>query len=108
MGFTYPKFVNLGLLRMNLNKSGLGCSFGSRGFRARTTARGKNIASPVGCLQQATEQPPNLLIPDSVSLGRELAIASLVLVALRSRPECPLRPPSVVDLSLMKFFLHDA
>jgi hypothetical protein len=41
MGFTYRKSVNLGPLRVNLSKSGLGHSVGGRGFRARTSARRK-------------------------------------------------------------------
>jgi hypothetical protein len=32
MGFTYRKSVNLGPFRVNLSKSGLGYSVGSRGF----------------------------------------------------------------------------
>jgi hypothetical protein len=33
MGFTYPKTVNLGTLRVHLSNSGFGYSVGGRGFR---------------------------------------------------------------------------
>jgi hypothetical protein len=45
MSFYYRKSVNLGPFRVNLSKSGLGYSVGSRGFRVGTTARGKNYTS---------------------------------------------------------------
>jgi hypothetical protein len=45
MGFYYRKSVNLGPFRVNLSKSGLGYSFGGRGFRVGTTARGKKYTS---------------------------------------------------------------
>jgi hypothetical protein len=90
MGFYYRKSVNLGPFRVNLSKSGVGYSVGGRGFRVGTTARGKKYClarsqrvSPVGLLfEQATERPPSRLVPASASLGRELAIANPVQVAL--------------------------
>jgi Protein of unknown function (DUF4236) len=39
MGFYYRKSFNLGPFRVNLSKSGLGCSIAERGFRIGTTAR---------------------------------------------------------------------
>ena len=92
MGFYYRKSVNLGPFRVNLSKSGLGYSFGGRGFRVGTTARGKKYClartlrvSPVWLLfKQATERPPSRLVHPSASPGRELAIANLAWAALSS------------------------
>jgi hypothetical protein len=110
MGFTYRKSVNLGLFRVNLSKSGLGYSVGGRGFRVGTTARGKKYClarplrvSPVGLLfEQATERPPSRLVHPSASLGRELAIANLVLVASFYSPAYPPHSPSVGGSSLLE------
>ena len=109
MGFYYRKSVNLGPFRVNLSKSGVGYSVGGRGFRVGTTARGKKYClartlrvSPVGLLfEQATERPPSRLVRASASLGRELAIANLVLVSLSSSPVYPPLSPSVAGLSLL-------
>jgi hypothetical protein len=45
MGFYYRKSVNFGPFRVNLSKSGVGYSVGSRGFRVGTAARGKKYTS---------------------------------------------------------------
>jgi hypothetical protein len=92
MGFYYRKSVNLGPFRVNLSKSGLGYSFGGRGFRVGTTPRGKKYClarslrvSPVGLLfEQATERPPSRLVPASASPAPALAIANPALVAFFS------------------------
>ena len=41
MGFYYPKSVNLGPFRVNLNKSGVGYPVGRLGFRVGPTSRGR-------------------------------------------------------------------
>lgn len=110
MGFTYRKSVNLGPFRVNLSKSGLGYSVGGRGFRVGTTARGKKYClartlrvSPVGLLfEQATERPPRRLFHPSASLGPELAIANLALVALFCWPPSLPHSPSVGGSSLLE------
>ncbi len=114
MGFTYRKSVNLGPFRVNLSKSGLGYSVGGRGFRVGTTARGKKYClartlrvSPVGLLfEQATGRSPRRLVHPSASLGPELAIANLALVALSYSPAYPPLSPSVAGLSLLEQILH--
>jgi hypothetical protein len=45
MAFYYRKSVNLGPFRVNIGKSGLGYSVGSRGFRAGTSSRGRKYKS---------------------------------------------------------------
>jgi hypothetical protein len=110
MGFYYRKSVNLGPFRVNLSKSGLGYSVGGRGFRVGTTAREKKYClartlrvSPVGLIfEQATERPPSRLVRASASLGRELAIANLALVALSCWPPSLPHSPSVGRSSLLE------
>jgi hypothetical protein len=41
MGFYFRKSINLGLLRINLSKSGIGFSIGIPSFRIVKPARGK-------------------------------------------------------------------
>ena len=114
MGFTYRKSVNLGPFRVNLSKPGLGYSVGGRGFRVGTTPRGRKYClartlrvSPIGLLfEQATERPPSRLVHPSASLGRELGIANLALVALSYSPAYPPLSPSVAGLSLLEQIPH--
>lgn len=42
MGWGFRKSINLGPLRINASKSGLGYSIGGRGFRIGKDARGRN------------------------------------------------------------------
>ena len=82
MGFYYRKSVNFGQFRVNLSKSGVGYSVGSRGFRVGTTARGKKYTSfsipgtgvgyrksSAGCLVLLAS------IPATIAIGRWLALA---------------------------------
>jgi hypothetical protein len=63
MDIYYRKSVNLGPFRVNIGKSGLGCSVGGRGFQVGKSSRGRKYClarsqrvSPVGLLfEQATE-----------------------------------------------------
>ena len=41
MGFRFRKSINLGPLRLNFSKSGVGYSVGGKGFRVTKTATGK-------------------------------------------------------------------
>lgn len=45
MGFYYRKSVNLGPFRVNLSKSGVGYSVGTRGFRTGVSAGGRKYTS---------------------------------------------------------------
>ena len=45
MGWSYRKSVNLGPFRVNLSKSGVGYSLGTRGFRVGRSARGRRYTS---------------------------------------------------------------
>ena len=45
MGFFYRKSVKLGLFRVNLSKSGIGASVGTRGIRTGVSARGKRYTT---------------------------------------------------------------
>jgi hypothetical protein len=45
MGWTYRKSVGLGPFRVNLSKSGIGYSFGGRGFRTGVNSRGRSYKS---------------------------------------------------------------
>jgi len=41
MGFYFRKSINLGLFRINISKSGIGISFGVKGFRVSVDPKGK-------------------------------------------------------------------
>jgi hypothetical protein len=41
MGFYFRKSINLGIIRINFSKSGVGFSFGISGFRIVKPAKGK-------------------------------------------------------------------
>lgn len=41
MGFRFRKSLNLGPFRINFSKSGVGYSFGGKGFRVTKTATGR-------------------------------------------------------------------
>ena len=45
MGFYYRKSVHLGPFRVNLSRSGLGYSLGTRGFRTGISARGRRYTT---------------------------------------------------------------
>jgi hypothetical protein len=45
MGLRFRKSINLGPLRINLSKSGVGFSLGVKGFRIGRSAKGKNTAT---------------------------------------------------------------
>lgn len=70
MGFHYRKSIRLGPFRINLGKSGIGYSVGTRGFRVGTTARrrrythlslpGTGIGYRGGCLVLLAAIPAGL------------------------------------------------
>lgn len=45
MGFRFRKSFNIGPLRINLSKSGVGFSVGTKGFRVGRSAKGKTSAT---------------------------------------------------------------
>ena len=45
MGLRFRQSINLGPLRINLSKSGVGFSLGVKGFRVGRSAKGKNTAT---------------------------------------------------------------
>lgn len=45
MGLRFRKSINIGPLRINLSKSGVGFSIGWRGFRVSRSAKGKKQAT---------------------------------------------------------------
>jgi hypothetical protein len=45
MGLRFRKSFSIGPLRINLSKSGVGFSFGFKGFRISRSAKGKNTAT---------------------------------------------------------------
>ena len=45
MGLRFRKSINLGPLRINLSKSGVGFSLGVKGFRVGRSAKGKSTAT---------------------------------------------------------------
>lgn len=45
MGFSFRKSVNLGPFRVNVGKSGVGYSFGGKGIRVGTSAKGRRYTS---------------------------------------------------------------
>ena len=45
MGLRFRKSISIGPLRINLSKSGVGFSFGFKGFRVSRSAKGKNTAT---------------------------------------------------------------
>ena len=53
MGLRFRKSINLGPLRINLSKSGVGFSLGVKGFRVGRSAKGKSsaiVSLPGTCL----------------------------------------------------------
>lgn len=45
MGLRFRKSINLGPIRLNFSKSGMGISFGVKGFRVSKSAKGKTQAT---------------------------------------------------------------
>ena len=45
MGLRFRKSINIGPLRINLSKSGIGFSLGVKGFRVSRSAKGKHTAT---------------------------------------------------------------
>ena len=45
MGLRFRKSINIGPLRINISKSGIGFSLGVKGFRVSRSAKGKNTAT---------------------------------------------------------------
>lgn len=45
MGLRFRKSINLGPIRLNFSKSGMGISFGTKGFRVSRSAKGKTQAT---------------------------------------------------------------
>ena len=45
MGLRFRKSINIGPLRINFSKSGIGFSLGGKGFRVSRSAKGKNTAT---------------------------------------------------------------
>ena len=45
MGLRFRKSINIGPLRINLSKSGIGVSLGVKGFRVSRSAKGKMTAT---------------------------------------------------------------
>jgi len=45
MGLRFRKSINIGPLRINLSKSGIGFSLGVKGFRVSRSAKGKKTAT---------------------------------------------------------------
>jgi hypothetical protein len=45
MGWTYRKSLNLGPVRLNMSRSGIGYSMGAGGFRVGTRAKGRRYTS---------------------------------------------------------------
>ena len=45
MGLRFRKSINIGPLRINFSKSGIGFSLGVKGFRVSRSAKGKNTAN---------------------------------------------------------------
>lgn len=45
MGLRFRKSINIGPIRLNFSKSGMGISFGFKGFRVSRSAKGKKQAT---------------------------------------------------------------
>ena len=45
MGWNWRQSINLGPVRLNLSKSGLGCSFGMKGFRIGKDSKGRTYTA---------------------------------------------------------------
>ena len=66
MGFYYRKSVSLGPFRVNVSKSGVGYSMGSRGFRTGVSCKGwrkktqtkRSSSSPQLCLKNLIPETP--------------------------------------------------
>lgn len=60
MGFRFRKSLNFGPFRINFSKSGVGCSFGGKGFRVTKTADGRTRSTasiPGTGISYVKEQP---------------------------------------------------
>lgn len=87
MGLRYRKSVNLGPLRLNFSKSGIGYSYGVKGYRVTHTADGKvrtTVSVPGTGISHVSEKPaaarPKANKTESgMPLGAKLALLGLVL-----------------------------
>ena len=72
MGFSYRKSVRLGPFRINLSKSGVGGSVGTRGVRTTVTASGRRYTTfsvPGTGLSYRTDGKQGCLVPLTLGLG---------------------------------------
>ena len=94
MGLRYRKSINLGPLRLNLSKSGVGYSYGVKGYRVTHTANGKvrtTVSIPGTGISHVSEKPaaapqrsrqtaaPAQREKSGMSIGVKLGLAALAL-----------------------------
>ncbi|MFM8877786.1 MAG: DUF4236 domain-containing protein [Verrucomicrobiota bacterium] len=82
MGFSYRKSVRLGPFRINLSKSGVGGSVGTRGVRTTVTASGRRYTTfsvPGTGLSYRTDGKQGCLVPLALGLGLGAAVLGWAL-----------------------------
>lgn len=89
MGLRYRKSINFGPLRLNFSKSGIGYSYGVKGYRVTHTADGKvrtTMSVPGTGISHVTERPaaasrpkPRKKAESGMPFGVKLALLGLVL-----------------------------
>ena len=82
MGFSYRKSVRLGPFRINLSKSGVGGSVGTRGVRTTVTASGRRYTTfsvPGTGLSYRTDGKQGCLVPLALGLGLGAAVIGWAL-----------------------------
>ena len=83
MGFYYRKSVSLGPFRVNVSKSGVGCSVGGRGFRTGVSAKGRRYSTfslPGTGAGYRTNHPGRGCLLAAVAL---MALTALLMKGLR-------------------------
>jgi hypothetical protein len=84
MGFGFRKSINLGFVRFNFSKSGVGYSFGFTGFRVGKDAKGrnyKNVSIPgTGIFHREYSKSDNARISNEIDSSNSKINASKTII----------------------------
>ena len=96
MGWRYRKSLNLGPLRINFSKSGVGYSFGGKGYRVTKTAKGtvrRTVTLPGGISHVEEYKAGSGPAKKRPAVGRGKIIwgVLIILAGIYNAPEDPAR-----------------
>jgi hypothetical protein len=84
MGFGFRKSINLGFVRFNFSKSGVGYSFGFTGFRVGKDAKGRNyrnVSIPgTGIFHRQYSKSENEILPEHFNNSTGAIKASKIII----------------------------